>query len=141
MSIGPIVLFPRSVFPWKIERLEDINEDSLCIFYLTEPKVDTLIIGTGDQPVTKEIAQTILEVTRKHRINIEILSTETACTTFNFLCNEGRMVGAALLPPRNVAVNDDDWIATQARTGKLFSMDNMTLDKIWWERDDRGIYI
>lgn len=125
-TLGPIVLFPRAVFPWHISCLEDINEDSLCIFYLTQPRVDTLIIGTGDQPITREIGRTILEVTRKHRINIEILSTETACTTFNFLNQQGRMVAAALVPPRFIPFNDDDVIATQSRDNKLFSMDKMT---------------
>lgn len=129
-TLGPIVLFPRCVFAWNIARIEDINEDSLCIFYMIQPKIDTLIIGTGDKPITPAIGRTILEVTRKHRINIEILSTETACTTFNFLNQQGRMVAAALVPPIDVHLDDDDAIATQARDNKLFSIEKMRWDKL-----------
>lgn len=103
---------------------------------MIQPKIDTLIISIGDQPITPAIGRTILEVTRKHRINIEILSTETACTTFNFLNQQGRMVAAALVPPTNVRLDDDDGIATQARDDKLFSIEKMRWDKLGVKKND-----
>lgn len=126
-TLGPVALFPRAAYPWYIAKLEDINEQSLCIFYLVKPKIDTLIIGTGDQEVPKSVVRTILDVTRKHRINIEILSTDLACTTFNFLQTQDRMVGAALVPPLFINFDAEDLAATQARDGKLFSMEKMSI--------------
>lgn len=128
-TLGPIILFPRAVFAWHISCLEDINEDSLCIFHMVQPKMDTVIIGIGDKPVTAKIAKAILEMTRKYGINIEILTTEVACTTFNFLNQQGRMVGAALVPPRNIKISDHDVIATADRDGKLFRAEEMDLLK------------
>lgn len=75
-AIGPIILFPRAVFSWNIESVERINSDSLCIFSLIQPKVDTLIIGTGEFETTSHIGQNILEISHHHKINVEILSTE-----------------------------------------------------------------
>lgn len=45
---------------------------------------------------------------KKHQINVEILRTEQACATFNFLNSEGRIVAAALLPPHHLAINEGD---------------------------------
>lgn len=128
-TIGPIILFPRAVFAWHISDLDDINEDSLCIFQMVQPKMDTVIIGTGDQPTTPKIAKAILEITRKYRINVEILTTEMACSTFNFLNQQGRMVGAALVPPRNIKICEDDNIETQDRLGTLFRIEGMEILK------------
>lgn len=96
---------------------------------MVQPKMDTVIIGIGDKPVTAKIAKAILEMTRKYGINIEILTTEVACTTFNFLNQQGRMVGAALVPPRNIKISDHDVIATADRDGKLFRAEEMDLLK------------
>ena len=35
---------------WKIDGPEDINEDSLALFPILDPKIDVLIIGYGDAP-------------------------------------------------------------------------------------------
>lgn len=52
---------------------------------------------------------------RTHNINVEVLSTEQACATFNFLNAEGRMVAGAILPPIHVSINESDLMRTQIR--------------------------
>lgn len=74
--IGPIILFPRAVFSWNIKNADKIDADSLMIFGLIQPKIDTLIIGIGDHDTTANIGSTILKFAHYHKINVEILSTE-----------------------------------------------------------------
>lgn len=56
--------------------MDDINEDSLSLFYTLEPKIDILVLGIGDQKVTPKFSRKIIEFMRKYRINVEVLSTE-----------------------------------------------------------------
>lgn len=99
----------RTVMSWNIARVEDINEKSLCLFPLLEPKIDILVLGTGDHTVTPEFQKTIFGFMKKYNINMEVLPSEQACTTYNFLASEGRIVGAAIIPPLNLAVSEDDF--------------------------------
>lgn len=72
-------MFPRTVFSWHIESVDTITSDSLCIFSVVQPKVDTLIIGTGEFETTTHIGKNLLEIAQKHKINVEILTTELVC--------------------------------------------------------------
>lgn len=74
--IGPIIVFPRTVFSWHVESVERINSDSLMLFSLVQPRIETLIIGTGEHESTSHIGKSILEIAHKHKINVEILTTE-----------------------------------------------------------------
>lgn len=127
--LGPIAVFPRSIFSWNVSDFHDINDDSLCLFHLVQPKLETLLISLGDVAVPKEVVRSILELTRKHSINVHILSTEQACNTFNFLNQQGKMVAAAMIPPRVIHFSDDDIVSTQARDGEFATSDSMHLLK------------
>lgn len=85
LAIGPIILFPRAVFSWNIECVERINSDSLCIFSLIQPKVDTLIIGHGEFETTSHIGQSILEISYHHKVNVEIMTTELVSFNCDYL--------------------------------------------------------
>lgn len=106
--LGPIAIFPKTVLSWRIKSIDDINEKSLSLFTILEPKLDVLIIGTGDYPRSRTFDKTILEFLRKYRLNIEIVPTNQACAIFNFLNAEGRFVGAGLIPPRVVSLIESD---------------------------------
>ncbi|XP_055549808.1 NADH dehydrogenase [ubiquinone] 1 alpha subcomplex assembly factor 3 [Wyeomyia smithii] len=120
--IGPMAIFPRSVFSWNVSSHEDINEESLSLFSVLEPKVDILVVGIGDQQVTPSFSRKVLDFMRKHRINVEVLSTEQACATFNFLNAEGRVVAAALIPPVSIRTNEDDMMRTHIATKQPFQL-------------------
>lgn len=79
--IGPIILFPRAVFAWHVESTDKVDADSLMIFGMIQPKVDTLIIGIGTNETTKNIGKTILKFAHEFKINVEILSTELVSGT------------------------------------------------------------
>lgn len=100
---------------WNVSNYEEINEQSLSLFCLLEPKVDVLVIGIGDQSVTPAFSKQIMKFMQKFAINVEVLNTEQACATFNFLNAEGRMVAAAMIPPNHIKINEDDLMRRQSR--------------------------
>ncbi|XP_055917429.1 NADH dehydrogenase [ubiquinone] 1 alpha subcomplex assembly factor 3 [Eupeodes corollae] len=122
--IGPMAIFPRSVLSWNVGSFEDINEDSLSIFYTLEPKIDVLVIGIGDQKVTPQLSMKIIQFMKKYKINVEILTTEQACATFNFLNAESRMVAAALIPPLHITYNENNILQTKLRQKQLYQIDD-----------------
>lgn len=123
--LGPMVIFPRSVLSWNISNYDDIHEKSLSLFTLLEPKIDVLVIGVGDQTVTPAFSIKMMNYMRAYSINVEVLKTEQACATFNFLNAEGRMVAAALIPPAHIKVNENDLMRRHIKKASgLFEIQN-----------------
>ncbi|XP_016974012.1 NADH dehydrogenase [ubiquinone] 1 alpha subcomplex assembly factor 3 [Drosophila rhopaloa] len=118
--IGPISVFPRSVLSWNVNSFEDINEESLSLFPTLEPKIDVLIIGIGDQAPPPALSKRIIEFMKKYKINVEVLRTEQACATFNFLNAENRMVACALIPPLHLTYNENDVLQAKLRRKELY---------------------
>lgn len=109
---------------WNIESFEEINDKSLSLFCALEPKIDVLVIGTGDATITQEFSKGIVAFMRKYGINVEVLPTEQACTTFNFLNGEGRMVGGAMLPPVRLSVSESDFVRHQIERKHLLELED-----------------
>lgn len=108
---------------WNVGSPDDINESTLSLFSILEPKIDVLVIGVGDSNVTPAVAQRIMQFSRKYNINVEILTTESACATFNFLNAEQRMVAGAFIPPITLRVNENDLMNAQRRNNDLYESD------------------
>lgn len=89
---------------------------------LLDPKIDILILGVGDIDVTPSLSKQILQFMKKYKINIEVLKTEQACSTFNFLNAENRMVAALLIPPLHLRINEDDLMRRTDR-GNYFKIE------------------
>lgn len=119
--LGPMAIFPKTVLSWNVESLDDINAAALSLVTVLEPKVDILILGLGDADVTPEFSKKILTFVKHHRINVEVLRTETACATFNFLNAESRMVAGLIIPPLHLRVNEDDLMKRTTR-GNYFKL-------------------
>ncbi|KAL1129478.1 hypothetical protein AAG570_014004, partial [Ranatra chinensis] len=117
--VGPVVLFQNTVLCWNVQEDHDINEKSLSLFTILEPKLDILIIGCGKTgPHISQIDRNLLPVRQRYKINIEVMPTEKAAATFNFLTAEERYVAAALIPPVHVQLHDDDIVkAKSQKTG------------------------
>lgn len=118
-----MAIFPRTVMSWNVDCLQSIDENSLRLFLLLEPKIDVLVIGTGDEEVTKEFRNRMGEIGRKYKINIELLKTESAVTTFNFLNAESRMVAGGFLPPKVFKFDDMGYFELQKRHKELYGDD------------------
>lgn len=97
--IGPTVLFPRHAICWNIQSGRHINNASLSLFTVLEPKPDLLIIGLDDKYDFAHI-KSLRECVQKLGITTEIISVYNACTAFNFVNEEGRYVVAALIPQK-----------------------------------------
>lgn len=77
--LGPIIVFPKTVFSWNVESVAAVTSESLSIFTMIEPKIQTLIIGTGEKHTSLISGKTILEISTKHQLNVEVLPTELVC--------------------------------------------------------------
>lgn len=120
--MGPIALFPRTIFHWDVNSVADVNVKSLSLFWMVEPKVDILVIGTGDEGLT--IDQETRIFLKQKNISCEIMSSAKAAATFNFLNADNRNVAAALIPPTvDPSVMGDHAFDTKAARKTLFKLD------------------
>ncbi|XP_072797343.1 NADH dehydrogenase [ubiquinone] 1 alpha subcomplex assembly factor 3 isoform X3 [Vicugna pacos] len=94
---GPCALLPQSVVQWNVGSHQDITEESFSLFWMLEPRIEIVVVGTGDR--TERLQSEVLRAMRRRGIAVEVQDTPNACATFNFLCHEGRVTGAALIPP------------------------------------------
>ena len=69
---------------------------------------------------------------RQKGLNIEVLTTENAISTYNFLVEEGRVVAAALIPPDFVKLVETDIIDTKERQKRLNVTVNPKLQYLFW---------
>ncbi|XP_004704025.1 NADH dehydrogenase [ubiquinone] 1 alpha subcomplex assembly factor 3 [Echinops telfairi] len=100
---GPCALLPHSVVQWNVGSHQDITEESLSLFWMLEPPIEIIVVGTGDR--TERLPPEVLRGMRQRGIAVEVQDTPNACATFNFLCHEGRATGAALIPPSGGAAH------------------------------------
>ncbi|XP_060518851.1 NADH dehydrogenase [ubiquinone] 1 alpha subcomplex assembly factor 3 isoform X2 [Cylas formicarius] len=118
--LGPMVIFARSVLSWNVRNVNEITEESLSIFKVLEPKLDIIVIGIGDKIENYDCYKNLLPISRKFGISFEILPTEQACSTFNFLNSESRNVAGALIPPKNIRYSDDDELKSKLKYENLY---------------------
>lgn len=95
--LGPCALLPHSMLQWNVGSHLDITEESFSLFWMLEPKIEIVVVGTGNR--TERLHSLVLQAMRRRGIAVEVQDTANACATFNFLCHEGRVTGAALIPP------------------------------------------
>ncbi|TGZ52174.1 hypothetical protein CRM22_010680 [Opisthorchis felineus] len=72
--IGPCAAFPRNAMCWNVRDASDINEDSLSLFFLLEPKLEFLVIGKGETSVQVDYPR-ILSICNKRNLGVEVLPT------------------------------------------------------------------
>ncbi|CAH6777686.1 Ndufaf3 [Phodopus roborovskii] len=94
---GPCALLPQTVVQWNVGSHRDITEESFSLFWMLEPRIEIVVVGTGNK--TERLHSQVLQAMRQRGIAVEVQDTPNACATFNFLCHEGRVTGAALIPP------------------------------------------
>lgn len=94
-----MMLFPRYALCWNIASGKHINEASLSLLTILEPKPDLFVIGLDDKYDFLYL-KSLREVMQKLGITTEILSVRNACTVFNFVNEEGRYVIAGLIPKK-----------------------------------------
>lgn len=128
LVFGPMAIFPTSVMAWNVADDKDITIDRLSLFLYLEPRLDVLIVGMGDLAAFNPNDTHILELLHKQKIVAEVLPTDRACATFNFLNSEKRFVAAALIPPRQVIVREADVLNLHLKQQKQLKTDMLLGD-------------
>ncbi|XP_063797198.1 NADH dehydrogenase [ubiquinone] 1 alpha subcomplex assembly factor 3 [Pseudophryne corroboree] len=94
--IGPCAVIHWSILHWNVCSYKDISYESLSLFRMLVPKIEILVVGTGDR--VERLDPTLLRLMRQKGIAVEVQDTPNACATFNFMLSERRIVAAALIP-------------------------------------------
>ena len=94
--IGPVLLLPKAGFYFGPSEMSELTPESLALLQLLDTRIDTLVIGCGRQ--TKRLPPQVRSWSVERDIAIEVLPTQHACATFNFMVSENRSVAAVLWP-------------------------------------------
>ncbi|CAH2056011.1 unnamed protein product, partial [Iphiclides podalirius] len=116
--LGPMAIFPRTVLSWQVRGSFEVTDSSLRFFKILEPKIDLLVVGLETNE--RSAVDIVFRAARANSLNVEILPTESACSTFNFLNAEGRSLAGALIPPLTVTANEDDMLQSQLHYRNLY---------------------
>ncbi|CAA7259364.1 unnamed protein product [Cyclocybe aegerita] len=104
---GACIFLEGKVFLWDVptsnlssrmkeHRWQDWSEERFQLFDTVVPRPEILLLGTG-----KTIVQPppfVRDHLTKLGIQLDVMDTRNACSTYNLLAEEGRRVAAALLP-------------------------------------------
>ncbi|KAI0832742.1 DUF498-domain-containing protein [Trametes gibbosa] len=66
------------------------------IFETVVPRPEILLIGTGER--VEMLPPALRQYLTKAGVQVDVMNTRNACSTYNLLAEEGRRVAAALLP-------------------------------------------
>ena len=86
---------PDAIWPWPVERPQDITRSSLALVFEHAEAIDTLVIGTGNEVwmPSEDLRQAFRRVT----IVLDPMQTGPAIRTYNVMIGERRRVAAALI--------------------------------------------
>ena len=87
-----IIIYDK-IRPWNIKKSELFNLDSYNTLVTHNP--DIIIIGCGNKQILP--TQEFIEYFTSNSIGVEIMTTESACKTFNILISEQRKAIACLI--------------------------------------------
>ncbi|KAF8165753.1 NADH dehydrogenase 1 alpha subcomplex assembly factor 3 [Crassisporium funariophilum] len=94
----------------KEERWSGWSEERFQIFDVVTPKPEILLLGTGKTLV--QPPPFLRPYLSKLGIQLDVMDTRNACSTYNLLAEEGRRVAAALMP-----LTPHPWHKTTAVSG------------------------
>ncbi len=90
----PLIVSPRAVpIDWRVEGIAHLSLEQLEPALSLEPEI--LLIGTGADLVFPP-GPLVADILSR-RIGLEVMTTASACRTYNILATDGRPVVAALL--------------------------------------------
>jgi uncharacterized protein len=92
---GSLLCLPDGIWAWPVARVADIDEYSLSRVFAAANKIDTLIVGTGNDVW---VAPNRLRAAfRAVHIGLDAMQTGPAIRTYNIMIGERRRVAAALI--------------------------------------------
>ncbi|EPQ59035.1 DUF498-domain-containing protein [Gloeophyllum trabeum ATCC 11539] len=92
------IFLEGKVFLWDVPQSlwDGWNKDRFEIFDTVVPKPDLLLLGTGKSAALPP--PSIRSFLSEIGVQMDVMDTRNACSTYNLLSEEGRRVAAALLP-------------------------------------------
>src|SRR5882757_45506 len=92
---GSLLCLPDAIWAWPVARPDEINEVTLRRVIANAAKLDTLIVGTGNEIWIPP--SWLRERLRKVSVVIDAMQTGAAIRTYNIMIGERRRVAAALI--------------------------------------------
>ncbi|KAI0355386.1 DUF498-domain-containing protein [Trametes cingulata] len=92
------IFLDGKVFLWNVpEKLwDDWKPEHFEIFDTVVPKPEILLLGTGER--VEMLPPQLRQYLMRAGVQLDVMNTRNACSTYNLLAEEGRRVAAALLP-------------------------------------------
>lgn len=92
------IFLDGKVFLWNVPShlWDGWGREHLSVFETAVPKPEILVFGTGKRMELPPLS--IRDYLKEMGIQLDIMDTRNACSTYNLLAEEGRRVAAALLP-------------------------------------------
>lgn len=92
------IFLDGKVFLWDVpeKQWEGWDKKHFEIFEMVVPKPEILLLGTGK--TVSFVPPALRQYLNQTGIQVDVMSTWNACSTYNLLTEEGRRVAAALLP-------------------------------------------
>lgn len=92
---GSMIVGPGGLSGWSVADFADLDESAAPDLSGMAGVVDVLLVGTGDElrPLPAPLRRTL----ESAGLGVEVMSTASACRTYNVLLSEGRRVAAALI--------------------------------------------
>jgi uncharacterized protein len=92
---GSLLCLPDAIWAWRVTRPGEINEVTLQRVIANAAKLDTLIVGTGNEVWIPP--SWLRDRLRKVSVVIDAMQTGPAIRTYNIMIGERRRVAAALI--------------------------------------------
>lgn len=86
---GPLLLSAQGITPWG-------GYDDVASLLALKDQLDILFVGTG--PDIAPLPAALRDALEEANIGAEVMSSPSACRTYNILLSEGRRVAIAALP-------------------------------------------
>ncbi|VDC02531.1 unnamed protein product [Peniophora sp. CBMAI 1063] len=95
---GAVIFLDGKVLLWNVpsKLWQGWTEETFGVFEAIVPKPEILLLGTGKTVVPPPAA--LRNYLRGLGIQLDVMDSWNACSTYNLLAEEGRRVAAALLP-------------------------------------------
>jgi uncharacterized protein len=92
---GSLLCLPNGLWAWPVVQPADIDEAALAPVFAAASDIGLFLLGTGrDRWIMPD---TLRGRFHELKINLEMMRTGTAVSTYNILLGEGRRVAAALI--------------------------------------------
>jgi len=92
---GSLLCLPDAIWAWPVAGPGDIDRASLARVFAAANRIDTLIIGSGNDVWLPPA--TLREALRVARVVLDAMQTGPAIRTYNIMIGERRRVAAALI--------------------------------------------